>query len=295
MISSLIFHSTYAICVKCKGRDLNPRIPTEPDPQWRQYLPAFHKHINDFKIWTRNRQFNDNYSKDIESCLRRYVSKDILGVSELSRVINDAPEYASVAVRVYLNYLIDYGIVQEETANRFRKVLRSRKINSDNYVPTDEIIREAYSKLKDERAKTVFKILMYSGIRTTELVKMLSEFNKTKLIIDGEIAKYPLNYSRGQKKVFYVYLPMKFAHELHGFYTSKKIVTSLGGSSLRPKYLRKWFYNFLIMNNVPESVADFIEGRAPESVGSMHYLANVKQVDYWYGLILKTLGAILIN
>ena len=49
------------------------------------------------------------------------------------------------------------------------------------------------------------------------------------------------------------------------------------------------------MNNVPESVADFIEGRAPESVGSIHYLANVKQADYWYDLILKTLEAILIN
>ena len=64
---------------------------------------------------------------------------------------------------------------------------------------------------------------------------------------------------------------------------------------IAPKYLRKWFYNFLILNNVPESVADFIEGRAPESVGSMHYLAKVKQSDYWYGLILKTLEAILIN
>ncbi|MHB1806782.1 MAG: integrase [Thermoplasmataceae archaeon] len=64
---------------------------------------------------------------------------------------------------------------------------------------------------------------------------------------------------------------------------------------MAPKYIRKWFYNFLILNNVPESVADFIEGRAPESVGPMHYLANVKQADYWYGLILKTLEAILIN
>jgi intergrase/recombinase len=39
------------------------------------------------------------------------------------------------------------------------------------------------------------------------------------------------------------------------------------------------------MNNVPESVADFIEGRAPESVGSMHYLSRVKQADYWYDKI----------
>ena len=42
--------------------------------------------------------------------------------------------------------------------------------------------------------------------------------------------------------------------------------------SIAPNYLRKWFCNFLILNNVPESV------------GSMHYLAKVKQADYWYNV-----------
>lgn len=31
------------------------------------------------------------------------------------------------------------------------------------------------------------------------------------------------------------------------------------------------------MHNMPESVADFIQGRAPVSIGSIHYLAKVKQ------------------
>ena len=43
------------------------------------------------------------------------------------------------------------------------------------------------------------------------------------------------------------------------------------------------YMEYYLFNNVPESLADFIEGRAPESVGSMHYLAKVKQADYWYG------------
>ena len=35
----------------------------------------------------------------------------------------------------------------------------------------------------------------------------------------------------------------------------------------------------MILNEVPESVADFIQRRASITVGSMHYLAKVKQAD----------------
>ena len=73
-------------------------------------------------------------------------------------------------------------------------------------------------------------------------------------------------------------------------YYKDTVSYEIGQYGIDPKYLRKWFCNFLILNNVPESVADFIEDRAPESVGSMHYLAKVKQADYWYnvGLICLT-------
>jgi hypothetical protein len=47
-------------------------------------------------------------------------------------------------------------------------------------------------------------------------------------------------------------------------------------------------FNLLILNNVPESVADFIQGRAPSTVGSMHYLAKVKQADEWYAKVVAS-------
>lgn len=47
---------------------------------------------------------------------------------------------------------------------------------------------------------------------------------------------------------------------------------------LPAKYLRKWNYNFLILNGVTESVADFIQGRASITVGFMHYLAKLSKV-----------------
>ena len=69
-------------------------------------------------------------------------------------------------------------------------------------------------------------------------------------------------------------MPSGLARKLHKFYINKDAVSrDLRQYGVVPKYLRKWFYNFLILNNVPESV------------GSTHYLAKVKQADYWYGLV----------
>ena len=53
IISSLIFHSTYTTCVKCKGRDLNPRIPTEPDPQSGAFDQARLPLLNWLGLWNR--------------------------------------------------------------------------------------------------------------------------------------------------------------------------------------------------------------------------------------------------
>ena len=174
-------------------------------------------------------------------------------------------------------------IITDDTAIYFRKALPSRKTNVDGYVPTDQDAKNAYQKIKKEKDRILFEILAFSGIRITELVKMLKEFDPTRSITDKQISKYPLNYSGGNKRSQYVYMPSGLAKKLHKFYINKDTVSrELRQYGIAPKYLRKWFYNFLIMNNVPESVADFIEGRAPESVGSMHYLAKVKQADYWY-------------
>ncbi len=40
------------------------------------------------------------------------------------------------------------------------------------------------------------------------------------------------------------------------------------------------------LNSVPKSVADFIQGRASVTVGSVHYLAKTQQADTWYAKIV---------
>ena len=62
----------------------------------------------------------------------------------------------------------------------------------------------AYSKIEDRRYKTIFKLLPFSGTRITQLVKMVKEYDPSKLIENDRFAKYQLHYNRGHKKSFYI-------------------------------------------------------------------------------------------
>jgi intergrase/recombinase len=49
-----------------------------------------------------------------------------------------------------------------------------------------------------------------------------------------------------------------------------------------PKYLRKFAFDKMIDLEIPESVADFIEGRVPKRVGAKHYMALARQASKFY-------------
>ena len=95
--------------------------------------------------------------------------------------------------------------------------------------------------------KVVFTVPAVSGIRIMEIVKMMKEFDRDKLIVNHDIAKYPLNYFRGRKRAFYVYMPKNLALSLTKIeYYDDTISHHFSKIGLAPKYLRKWQYNFLI-------------------------------------------------
>jgi len=51
--------------------------------------------------------------------------------------------------------------------------------------------------------------------------------------------------------------------------------------------IRHWHYNFMILDNgIPEGVANFIQGRSPENVGSANYLAKKRGAIQEYSKIV---------
>ncbi len=242
------------------------------------------------------------YTKGYQVQVNKYLKEDfdkesIQSAKELSKIIlSGRTQYIRTVARVYLNFLEENEILSGEDADYFRKAIPSRKTSPDGFIPSDEKVKEVLQKIDNPSMKTTFSVLATSGIRIMELVKMLNDFDKDKLILNGAIAKYPLNYFRGHKKVFYVYMPKDIAISLERLSVNDDTISHyLSELGLSPKYLRKWQYNFLIYQGVPEGVADFIQGRSSESVGSMHYLSKVKQADYWYSNVVAGLSGFIRN
>jgi intergrase/recombinase len=250
-----------------------------------QSIPAFSTHKREYEKWLISQELSYGYIKDLVNALTGFLREDT------TEIPSDLTDTQSIAVRSYLNYLLSRSLVSDEEITRLKKKLPLRQSKADNYIPSNDEVISAYKQLKDKRFQVIFKLLAFSGARITELVKMVKEYDPTKLIVEEKFAKYQLHYNRGHKSSFFIYMPKELVPELHKYYIHVDTVThQISKSGLNPKYLRKWFYNFLIYNNVPERVADFIEGRASSSVGSMHYLAKAKQADFWYGQVVDQLN-----
>ena len=251
---------------------------------------------DDFRTWLKANRADKNYIKSLESYLTKYFTGLVLNkprniVEYVSRM-KTTSKYPILALRLYIKYLEETDQITTEHSQHLMKVLKVKKSRPDTYVPTDEKVKEAYHKLNEDRDKLIFQILAYSGARVTEMVKMLKEFEPNNLVKNEKFGRYSLNYSRGQKRSYYVYMPLEVSHKVKRFYKiGNKEITKIIGmrSGLSPKYLRKWFFNKTIMSGVPESVADFYEGRSPATVGSANYMDKTRQADHFYEKVVDIL------
>jgi len=57
-----------------------------------------------------------------------------------------------------------------------------------------------------------------------------------------------------------------------------------------PKYVRKFVFTKLVALGVPESVADFIQGRSAKTVGAKSYLAKLELAKAHYGSYARYLA-----
>ncbi|MEM4976139.1 MAG: integrase [Desulfurococcaceae archaeon] len=152
------------------------------------------------------------------------------------------------------------------------KELKVKKSGVDLYVPSDEDVLNALKTAcsASEALCWVYKLLIYSGLRLSEVCKLLREQEDGKWIKADGFWKYPLAWKRGSKQVFYCYTlekPPKLS-------VSDKWVSNWAAKNnvLNPKYIRKWFSTKMLQLGVSEEVINFIQGRIPQSILAKHYL-----------------------
>jgi intergrase/recombinase len=161
-------------------------------------------------------------------------------------------------------------------------------------VPAEESIGKSLSSLckAPRKYRVLYDLLLDSGLRLVEAVKVINGFKAESAERVGRFYRVEVAMFRGSKQTFYCYLTeltlkaiSESSIERLGAVAASRYYTKMG--YIQPKYLRKFAFDSIIGLEVPESVADFIEGRVPKRVGAKHYCVLRRQADRFHGKYSK--------
>lgn len=288
---------------------------------------VFMNHKSDFIAWARKTIKSEStlkgYVKILESFTTISRPNDILNYESRNKCQLD--DWKVRALRKFLKYLEEANDTEEEVTingfsiSMFRKKLSivesDRKLNNaktakqiaeektikDAKELTADDILEEYSLIPDE-LKQFFKIMVYSGIRASHLLRLLSSPNK-RIDDKGRYIKVSASdVQLGNKKQFIaLYAPAECKKYIENFRLSKfktcdtkrvytysnllsKFKNNLSsGRRITSKSLRKFNLNFLVNTcGVEGRLADYAQSRTDGSIRAKHYENLEKPTDEAY-------------
>ncbi|BBL46076.1 integrase [Metallosphaera sedula] len=169
------------------------------------------------------------------------------------------------------------------------KSIKTKKSGVDLKVPSVQQMKEWAERVKGSRVELLFRLLLESGIRFTEAIKVLNEYNPQNDTCENNICIYTLNWSRGSKRVFYVFHLSKVERQSTTYNYAKKVFHEL---DIAPKYLRKFTATKMLELGIPGEIVDFIEGRTPGNILTKHYLDLLTLAKKYYPLYAEWLRQI---
>jgi len=240
----------------------------------------------------------------IERCvlyLNKYVSElskpgDVVELFEKCR---RGRNHLDRALRNLLKY---YQLVEgypEDFIDRLRKAIPRIKTGVDYREPVEDEIVKTFKALRRYPLKyrCIYHLILDGGIRVSHARYLVNNFRQENLKKVGEFYRYTLGLERGTKHSFYAYMREETAMILRslgekGVKVRKAAMDSFlkrHRSLVKPKYVRKFAYNMMILSGIPETIADFINGRKPRTVGGQHYMFLRTQADQHYHKYVKYL------
>jgi len=176
----------------------------------------------------------------------------------------------------------------KEFLDGLRRAIPKDEVGIDIKVPEEEQIVSDLKRFASDPLKfqAAYNLLLDSGLRLVEAVKLLNNFPDAERL-EG-FYRCPIGLFRGSKQAYYCYIT-EYTYQL--VKQLKEKVNKLSISKwlqnhqhTRAKYLRKFVNDVMTSErlNIPESVADFIQGRVPKSIGAKHYMQLKRKADQFY-------------
>jgi intergrase/recombinase len=235
------------------------------------------------------KRYNTAYKIDILHYLDRYFVS-LSSPVDLMRIfakVAKGQRHLWLGFRAVFNFLEASGY-DTEALTIYRKALPKVSCGIDLKVPEEQGMLQAFHNLQKVEPKYIalYNLLVDSGLRVVEAVKAAQKVEDAEHL--NGFYRIALGEFRGSKQAYYAYLTEYTYNQLLGvkgealnarqashYYLKHRII--------RPKYARKFAFDKMVELEVPESVADFIEGRVPKRIGAKHYMVLRRQADKFYG------------
>jgi intergrase/recombinase len=206
-------------------------------------------------------------------------------VINLFSKVKRAKRHVILAFRLLLNFYQVYGC-DKSYLDRLRNAIPRVRCGIDLKIPSETKIIESLRKLKYAPIKYValYNLLLDSGLRLVESVNLINKFKSAEQ--EKGFHRCVVGEFRGNKQAYHGHFSnhslnlIKQVHEKLDPRTSSHYFVKAG--YVTPKYVRKFCFDKMIELEVPESVADFIQGRVPQRVGAKHYMALARQASKFY-------------
>jgi len=266
-----------------------------PESPSRQNLVVSWKELRDgFVSWVRARDLSLDYKRSIINNLDRFAPQ-LSGPLDVVKLFDGLSAGRRHCLLYSLRNLFNFCELMgfpKEFVDRLRRALPKDMVGVDNYVPSENEIVNSLRKLRRVQQKyaALYNLLLDSGLRLREAVKLTNEFSyfSGKLEFHEGFVVAPLFWFRGSKKSFYAYFTHKTLELLRN--NGEKVRAMTASHYFRKrgmvpaKYIRKFVYDKMTDEelNIPDSVADFIQGRVPQSIGAKHYKKLKSQADKYY-------------
>lgn len=236
--------------------------------------------------------YNPKTGKTMVRYLDRYVKGAIESSMDVMRLFSGLSvgqqHHLNRALRAFFNFLEILGY-SKDWLDRLRKAIPKDRIGIDIKVPEEQAIREDLRRMSKLALKyeALWNLCLDSGIRLIEAIHLINNFNQENLRKVEGFYRYEIGEFRGSKQAYFAYFTehtLRLVQGVNGgelvrpnasHYYSKYGYTS-------PKYLRKFAFDKMIELEIPESIADFIEGRVPRRIGAKHYMALARQASKFY-------------
>ena len=243
----------------------------------------------DFLKYLQSKHYNENYAKSILSYLSRHVGiirepMDIIRIC--SNLSNGQQHNLNRALSALIKFFEIKGY-DMDFLNSLRKAIPRDNIGVDLKIPSEQEISNSIRKLSRAPIKyqALYNLLLDSGLRLTEAVRAINEFKKAEKV--NGFYRVTLGYFRASKIAYAAYFTERTLNLIKNvkekimesgarrYYSKYEFVTT--------KYIRKFAFDTMISLDIPESIADFIQGRTPKKIGAKHYMALLRQADNFYG------------